>query len=73
MGNYLELGLIILTMMGGKSIQFTFLPIVLKNVVNLPGPVSSLTGIQFGDNGGQKYITEENGVAMATAQVLIII
>ena len=42
---------------------------MLKNVV-YPGPVSSLTGIQFGDNGGQSYVTEENGVAIATTQVL---
>ena len=35
-----------------------------------PGAVSSLTGIQFGDNNGQNYVTEENGVAMATTQVL---
>ena len=57
MGQYFELGLIIVTMM-------------MKHVV-FPGPVSSLTGIQFGDNGGQKYVTEENGVAMATAQVFL--
>ena len=37
-----------------------------------PGPVFSLTGIQFGDNGGQNYITEENGVATATTQVFEI-
>ena len=35
-----------------------------------PGPVSSLTGIQFGDNKSQKYVTEENGVALAITQVL---
>ena len=68
MGHYLELGLIILTMMGGKLIKFSFLPPMLTNVV-CPGPVSSLTGIQFGDNGSQNYVTEENGVAMATIQV----
>ena len=44
---------------------------MLNNVVN-PGPVSSLTGIQFEDNGGQKYVTEENGVAIATTEVLSI-
>ena len=33
------------------------------------GPVSSLTGIQFGDNAGQKFVTEKNGVALATTQV----
>ena len=32
--------------------------------------VFSLTGIQFGDNGGQNYVTDENGVAVATTQVL---
>ena len=37
-----------------------------------PGPVSSLTAIQFGDNGGQNYVTEENGVAVATTQVFVI-
>ena len=37
--------------------------------IMMGGPVSSLTGIQFGDNGGQNYVTEENGVAMATTQV----
>ena len=36
-----------------------------------PGPVFCLTAIQFGDNGGQKYVTEENGVAMATTQVFL--
>ena len=71
MGHNLVLGLIILTMMGGKLMKFSFLPIMLKIVVN-PGPVSSLTGIQFGDNGGQKYVTEENGVAIATTEVLSI-
>ena len=34
--------------------------------------VLALTGIQFGDNGGQNYITEENGVATATTQVFEI-
>ena len=33
------------------------------------GPGSSLTGIQFGDNGSQKSVTEENGVALATTKV----
>ena len=41
---------------------------MLRTVVS-PGPVSSLTGIQFGDNGGQHYVTEENGVARATTKV----
>ena len=41
---------------------------MLTNVV-CSGPVFSLTGIQFGDNGGQKYVTEDNGVAMATTEV----
>ena len=68
MGHYLKLGMIILTMMGGKLIKFSLLPAMLKNVV-FPGPVSSLTGIHFGDNGGQKYVTEENGLALATTQV----
>ena len=40
--------------------------------IMMGGPVSSLTGIQFGDNGGQNYVTEENGVAMATTQVFKI-
>ena len=31
--------------------------------------MSCLNGIQFGDNVGQDFVTEENGVAMATAQV----
>ena len=68
MGQYFERGLIIL-MMGGKSIKFSFLQTMIKNFV-FPGAVSSLTGIQFGDNNGQNYVTEENGVAMATTQVL---
>ena len=42
---------------------------MIKNFV-FPGAVSSLTGIQFGDNNGQNYVTQENGVAMATTQVL---
>ena len=41
---------------------------MLTNVV-CPGPVSSLTGIQFGDNGGQEYVTEDNGLALATTEV----
>ena len=41
---------------------------MLRTVV-CPGPISSLTGIQFGDNGGQHYVTEENGVAMAITEV----
>ena len=68
MGYYSELGLIILSMTGGKLIKFSFLPIILKNVV-FPAQVSALNGIQFGDNGGQKYVTEENGVALATTEV----
>ena len=40
----------------------------MKNVV-FPAQVSALNGIQFGDNGGQKYVTEENGVALATTEV----
>ena len=44
---------------------------MLTNVV-WSGQVTSLTGIQFGDNGGQNYITEENGVATATTQVFEI-
>ena len=64
------MGLIIVTLMRGKLIiKFSFLPIILNNYFVCPGPVSSLTGIQFGDNGGQNYVTEENGVALATAQV----
>ena len=41
---------------------------MLKNHV-FPAPVSSITGIQFGDNGGQNFVTEQNGVAVATTQV----
>ena len=69
MGNYLELGLIILTMtmMRGELI----IPTMLTNIV-CPGLVSSLTGIHFGDNYSQKVVTEENGVAMATTQVFKI-
>ena len=33
--------------------------------------VSALSGIEFGDNGGQKYLTEDNGVATATTEVEI--
>ena len=54
MSLHLELGLVILSVIGG---------------VVFPASVSSLTGIQFGDNGGEKYVTEENGVALATTQV----
>ena len=66
---HLDLALIILSMMGGKFIKFSFLPTMLKNVVS-QGPVSALTGIQFGDNGGQNFVTEKNGVARATTEVL---
>ena len=70
MGHYLEVGLIIFTLMRGKLIiKFSFLQIILKNYFVCPGQVSSLTGIQFGDNGSQNFVTEENGVAMATTQV----
>ena len=71
MGNYLELGLIILTMMEGELIKLSFIPTILTNIV-CPGLVSSLTGIHFGDNYSQKVVTEENGVAMATTQVFKI-
>ena len=67
-GHYLEQGLIIFTLIGGKLIKFSFLSRMFKNVV-FPVPVSSLTGIQFGDNGGQNYVTKENGVALATTEV----
>ena len=63
---HLDLALIILSMMGGKFIKFSTM---LKNVVS-QGPVSALTGIQFGDNGGQNFVTEKNGVARATTEVL---
>ena len=33
--------------------------------------MSALTGIQFGDNGGQNFVTEQNGVAIATTEVLL--
>ena len=67
MRHYLELGLIIFNMMGGISNSKLFGFQQLKEYC--PGPVSSLTGIQFGDNGGQNYVTDENGVAMVTTQV----
>ena len=60
--------MIFIMMRGKLIIKFSFLPIILIFFVSL-GSVSSLTGIQFGDNGGQNYVTEENGVAMATIQV----
>ena len=44
---------------------------MLKNIVCL-GPVSALTGIHFGDNGGQKYLTEDNGVAVARTKVFLL-
>ena len=73
MGHYLEVGLIIFTLMRGKLIiKFSFLQIILNNYFVRPGPVSSLTGIQFGDNGSQNFVTEENGVAVATTQVFFI-
>ena len=31
--------------------------------------VSTFPGIEFRDNGGQKYLTEENGVAITTTRV----
>ena len=68
-GYYLGLGLIPFIIIGGKSIFK--LSIFFWNVF-CPGPVSSLTGIQFGDNGGQVYVTEENGVAMATIEVSLL-
>ena len=61
-------GLIILTMMGGELSKFSLFPPMLTNIV-WTGPVSCLTGIQFGDNGGQNYVIEENGVATATTKV----
>ena len=68
MGHYLELGLIIFIIMGGElKTKFSFLYFL--QIYICAGSVSSLTGIQFGDNGGQVYVTDENGVAMATTQV----
>ena len=64
--------MIFIMMRGKLIIKFSFLPIILIFFVSL-GSVSSLTGIQFGDNGGQNYVTEENGVAMATIQVFQIV
>ena len=73
MGHYLELGLIPFIIIGGKLIiKFCFLSIFFKNGL-CPGPVSALTGIQFGDNGGQIYVTEENGVAVATTEVSLLL
>ena len=43
--------------------------IILKYVYCL---ASALTGIEFEDNGVQKYLTEDNGVAVARTQVLFI-
>ena len=60
------LGLLILTEMEGKLNKSTMM---LKNLSVSPAPVSSLTGIQFGDNGGQNFVTKQNGVAVATTQV----
>ena len=34
---------------------------------------SALTGIEFGDNGVQKYLTEDNGVAVARIEVFFFI
>ena len=70
MGHYiLEVALIIFTMSQGNLVsKVSFLPIFLDNFV-FSGPVSSLTGIQFGDNGSQNYLTDENGVAIATVEV----
>ena len=31
--------------------------------------VSGVPGIEFGDNGGHKYVTEQNGVAEAVIEV----
>ena len=63
------MGPIIFTVMKGKFItKFSFLRLIFF----YGGPVSSLTGIQFGDNGSQNYVTVKNGVAMATTQVFKI-
>ena len=63
------MGLIIFTVMKGKFItKFSFLRLIFI----YGGPASSLTGIRFGDNGSQNYVTEENGVAMAMTQVFKI-
>ena len=50
--------------------QILSLPIILNLIFFVcAAPASSLTGIQFGDNGSQNHVTKENGVAMATTQV----
>ena len=36
------------------------------------GLVTSLTGIHFGDNESQNYVTEKNGLALATTEVFEI-
>ena len=37
--------------------------------IAISAPVSTLPGIEFKDNAGQKYVTEENGVATTTTRV----
>ena len=67
MGHYLVLGLIILTFIEGSINHYS---IFYSKYIVFPGRLTSaLTGIQFGDNEAQNYVTEENGVAVASAQV----
>ena len=37
--------------------------------ITISALVSTLPGIEFRDNAGQKFVTEENGVAITTTRV----
>ena len=39
------------------------------SLVIVEGGVSTLTGIEFGDNFDQDYLTEQNGIAIAKTEV----
>lgn len=64
----LFLTFVIVNMMGGKTYKARH---ILRPGTNYVFPASALTGIEFGDNGVQKYLTEDNGVAVARTEVFI--
>ena len=53
-------------MNGEIMLRLFSLGVVLSSVV---GVEVTLAGIEFGDNFGQEYLTEENGIAIARTEV----
>ena len=58
-------GLLFLTVVRGISLQ----SLIKFSHDCVPPVVSAVPGFMFGDNGGHKYVTEQNGVAVAVTEV----